>query len=97
MEGTEVEPLESCQNTLAGLSTEFRKVVERVQQMVRDVRIDSLESGSLIQVQAAERSVDNSALGLRQGTGDREAWEAALAGYEAAWSGVVHELGERRN
>ena len=82
---------------LENLSEEFRQVAERIQEELRGFSFGSIEPGVLAQVEAAEQVVDERALDLQRGVGERMAWQTALSEYETAWLKVLGSLGERKN
>lgn len=82
---------------LTDLSEDFRRVVGRIQAHLDDRVVAAIEPGQMVQVEAAEQTVDARALDLQHGQGDRAAWQAALSEYEAAWLNIIRSLGERKN
>lgn len=83
--------------TLAFLSDDFRRVVERIQTELNGVAIQAMDAKRLDTVDDAERIVDSLALALQQGVGNRNAWREALAGYESAWLEIIRDARDSDN
>lgn len=84
-------------NTLACLSDDFRRVVERIQTELNGVAFHAMDAQRLDIVDDAERIVNSLALSLQQGVGTRNAWRGALADYESAWLEIIRHARDSDN
>ena len=84
-------------STLKCLSEDFRRVVERIQTEVNGVALHAMDAGRLVTVDLAERAVDNLALELQRGVGNRNAWRGALVDYESAWLEIIRNARDGKN
>jgi len=86
----ETMAVDAANNTIDvnSLSAEFAKVAERIQSDVAG-DFNLLTDRDWVEVDRAERVVDECAEDLRLGRGDRTIWLMALESYERTWSGVL--------
>lgn len=79
------------------LSDDFRGVVERIQIELAGDEFGAVDAKHLATVDEAERAVDNLALELRRGTGNRRDWRGALEDYESAWLEIIRNARDSDN
>lgn len=84
-------------STITRLSDDFRRVVERLQARLDGVALDAVDAERLSTVDEAEQAVDNLALELRRGTGNRGDWQGALVDYESAWLKIIRNVRDSDN
>ena len=82
---------------LSHLSEEFRTVVERITTELVGLPLGTVSPEAMDSVVLAEQTVDNLALALQEGWGDRVAWHDALSDYEFAWMEVKNGFGNLCN
>ena len=82
---------------LSHLSDEFRAVVDRIQSELDGLPLNAVAPEAMDSVDLAEQTVDNTAIALREGFGNRLAWHDALSDYECAWMEVKSALGTATN